>query len=214
MEKYTILLADDHAMIRAGIKMLLKSNKEYVIVGEVSNGNDAIEQFDELKPDLAILDISMPELSGMEASKEILKKNPNALIIILSMYDDEDYISLCIEIGVKGYVVKSESSEELMEAIKCVLEGETYYSNRVQEVIVSKYTSNVRKKQKQEIINFTAREVEIIKLISEGLTSHQIADKLFISPRTVETHRSNLLSKADAKNSMELLRKVEGLDIL
>jgi DNA-binding NarL/FixJ family response regulator len=213
MTKQKILIADDHAMIREGIKILLKKKKEYEVIGEAVNGLDAVEKFKNLNPDLVILDISMPELSGMEAAKEILNIDPAALIIILSMYDDEDYIRLCLEIGVKSYVVKSESSEELVDAVKNVLAGESYYSSRVQQVIVKNYTSSAKKNKKEQLVKLTSRELEVVKLISEGLTSHEIAKKLFISSRTVETHRSNLLSKADAKNSMELLRKLSDLNI-
>jgi DNA-binding NarL/FixJ family response regulator len=213
MTKHKILIADDHAMIREGIKILLKNKKEYEIIGEAVNGLDAVEKYKNLNPDLVILDISMPELSGMEAAKEILNIDPAALMIILSMYDDEDYIRLCLEIGVKSYVVKSESSEELVDAVKNVLAGESYYSNRVQQVIVKNYTSSAKKKKKEYLVKLTSRELEVVKLISEGLTSQEIAKKLFISARTVETHRSNLLSKADAKNSMELLRKLSDLNI-
>ena len=213
MTKHKILIADDHAMIREGIKILLKNKKEYEIIGEAVNGLDAVEKYKNLNPDLVILDISMPELSGMEAAKEILNIDPAALIVILSMYDDEDYIRLCLEIGVKSYVVKSESSEELVDAVKNVLAGESYYSSRVQQVIVKNYTSSAKKKKKEQLVKLTSRELEVVKLISEGLTSQEIAKKLFISARTVETHRSNLLSKADAKNSMELLRKLSDLNI-
>lgn len=213
MTKYKILLADDHVMIREGIKILLKKNKEYDVIGEAVNGLDAIEKFKELKPDLVILDISMPELSGMDTAKQLLKIDPDALIIILSMFDDEDYIRLCIEIGVKSYVVKSESSEELVDSIKYVLAGETYFSSQVQQVVMKKYTRGVKSNKNQMRVKLTEREIEIVKLISDGLTSHEIASKLFISSRTVETHRSNLLSKVDAKNSMEMLKKLDDLDI-
>jgi DNA-binding NarL/FixJ family response regulator len=214
MTKHKILIADDHAMIRDGVKTLLKQNKDCQLAGEAVNGIEAIEQFKSLRPDLVILDISMPYLNGMEAAREIIKVDPNARIIILSMYDDEDYISQCIESGVKGFVVKSESGNELNYAIKSVLDGRTYFSQRVQEVIVKKYTSGVKRRPKESDVKLTSREVEITKLISEGLTSHQIADKLFISPRTVETHRANLMKKMGVKNSIELVKKVEKMGVI
>ncbi len=215
MPKYKILLADDHEMIREGIKMILKRNKDYEIVGEAVNGKEAIDQYKSLRPDLLIMDISMPVLNGMEASKEIIRTDSEAKIIILSMYDDEDYISQCIEYGIKGYVVKNESSKELDNAMKLVLEGCTYFSSRVQEVIVKKYTT-IKTGQSKKETNFklTTREKEIVKLIAEGMTSQIIADKLFISPRTVETHRANLMKKADVKNSIELVKKLEKLKVI
>jgi len=215
MPKHKILIADDHSMIRDGIKTLLRQNKDYVVAGEAVNGRDAVQKYMSLHPDLVILDISMPELNGMEAAKEILEADTNARIIILSMYDDEDYISRCIETGVKGFVVKNESGSELDYAIRSVLEGRNYFSNHVQHVIVNRYASAAaRRKQKEPDLKLTAREIEIVKLISEGLTSQQMADKLFISPRTVETHRSNLMKKAGVKNSIELVKKVEKMGLI
>ncbi|MCD9015862.1 response regulator [Parachryseolinea silvisoli] len=215
MHRYKILIADDHAMVRDGVKNLIRQNKEYTVIGEASNGRQAIEQFETLAPDLLILDISMPDLNGMEVAREVLNKNPLASIIILSMYDDEEYVSRCLEIGVKGYVVKNESGSELEYAIKSVLQGKNYFSRQAQDVIFKKYSHAVtKKKQREELIRLTPREVEIIRLIAEGLTSQQMADKLFISPRTVETHRANLMKKVGVKNAIELVKKVQQLELI
>ncbi len=213
--KYTIVLADDHAMIREGVKNLLKQAKDFHVVGEASNGQEAIDKYAALKPNLLILDISMPDMNGMDAAKKVLDMDSNANILMLSMYDDEDYISRCIESGVKGYVVKSESGQELEYAVRAILQGKTYFSQKVQEVILTKYKQNVtRKRQPEEIVKLTNREVEIIQLIDEGLTSQQMADKLFISPRTVETHRANLMKKFTVKNAIELVKKARQLQII
>lgn len=215
MNKYKILIADDHAMIRDGIKALLKHSKEYQVVAEAATGVEAIEKYQAIRPDLVILDISMPEMNGMDASKNILENDPEARIIMLSMHDDEEYISKCIEQGVKGFVVKEESGKELDYAIRSVLEGKNYFSNHVQQVIVNRYTNAAAKrKQKETDVKLTTREVEIVKLISEGLTSQEMADKLFISPRTVETHRANLMKKVGVKNSIELVKRVEKMKLL
>jgi len=215
MQKYKILIADDHAMIRDGIKSLLAQNKDYEVVGEAINGKQALEMFEQLSPDLILMDISMPLMGGMEAAEEILKAHPDARIIILSMYDDEDYISKCMELGVKGYVVKSESGSELDYAIKSVVVGKNYFSSQVQNVIFKKYSSVVKaKKQREPEVKLTAREMEIVRLIAEGLTSQEMAERLFISPRTVETHRANLMKKTGVKNAMELVRKVERMGVL
>lgn len=211
MKKYQILIADDHEMIREGIKMLLKKNKDYQVVGEAVNGIEAVSKYFLLKPDITILDISMNGQNGMDAAKEILSADKEALIIMLSMHDDEVYINQCIEIGVKGFVIKSESGKELDSAIQAVLNFNSYFSKRVQEVIVKKYTSGI-KRSKQKI-KLTQRELEIVKLISEGLKTHQIAEKLFISPRTVETHRANLMKKVEATNSIELIKKLQAIGI-
>jgi DNA-binding NarL/FixJ family response regulator len=215
MAKHKILIADDHAMVRDGVKNLIRQNKDLIVVGEAHTGNQTLELYEMLTPDLLIMDISMPDMNGMEVSRTILSKNPKANIIILSMYDDEDYISRCLEYGVKGYVVKNESGSELDYAIKSVLSGKNYFSRQAQDVIFKKYTQNVtKKKEREDTIKLTRREIEIIKLIAEGLTSQQMADQLFISPRTVETHRANLMKKIGVKNAIELVKKAQQLDLL
>lgn len=215
MPKHKILIADDHAMVRDGVKNLIQQNKDLAVIGEARSGNEALELYEKLQPDLLIMDISMPDMNGMEVSRTILAKNPNANIVILSMYDDEDYISRCLEYGVKGYVVKNESGSELDYAIKSVLQGKNYFSRQAQDVIFKKYSQNVvRKKPKEDEINLTKREIEIIKLIADGLTSQQMADRLFISPRTVETHRANLMKKLSVKNAVELVKKAHQLKLI
>jgi DNA-binding NarL/FixJ family response regulator len=215
MNAYRIVIADDHAMIRDGLKNLISQNNEYTVIGEGTCGAEALSLFRSLKPDLIILDISMPDLNGMEVSRQILEEFPDANIIILSMYDGEDYISRCLEIGVKGYVVKNESGSELDYAIRSVLKGSNYFSRQAQNVIFKKYSQNVgKKKQREEILKLTQRELEIVKLISEGYTSQQMADKLFISPRTVETHRANLMKKVGVRNAVELVKKIQHLQLI
>jgi DNA-binding NarL/FixJ family response regulator len=215
MPKHKILIADDHAMVRDGVKNLVQQNKDLVVIGEARSGNETLELYDKLQPDLLIMDISMPDMNGMEVSRAILARNPNANIVILSMYDDEDYISRCLEYGVKGYVVKNESGSELEYAIKSVLQGKNYFSRQAQDVIFKKYSQNVsKKKTTEDTVNLTKREVEIIKLIADGLTSQQMADRLFISPRTVETHRANVMKKLTVKNAIELVKKAQQLKLL
>jgi DNA-binding NarL/FixJ family response regulator len=215
MNRAKILIADDHAMIRDGVKSLLSKNKGLSVAGEASNGHEALEKYKSIRPDLLILDLSMPGMNGMDAAEQILKDDPTAKIIILSMFNDEDYISRCMEHGVKGYVVKNETGSELDQAVNTVLKGQTYFSNEVQKIIFRKYSNSVMKKKKiEQAVKLTGREVEIVKLISEGLTSHEMAEKLFISPRTVETHRANLMKKAGVKNSIELVKKIERMGLI
>lgn len=215
MHKHKILIADDHAMVRDGVKNLVQQNSDLIVVGEAASGKQTLDLFDTLSPDLVVLDISLPDMNGMEVSKLILAKHPTANIVILSMYDDEDYISRCIEFGVKGYVVKNESGTELDNAIRCVLQGKNYFSRQAQDVIFKKYSQNVtRKKVTDDSIRLTRREIEIVKLISDGLTSQQMADRLFISHRTVETHRANLMKKMSVKNAVELVKKAQQLNLL
>lgn len=204
-------------MVREGLKNLVRRNKDLVVVAEAQSGREALQLFDKLSPDLLVLDISMPDINGMEVARSILSKNPKANIVMLSMYDDEDYVSRCLEYGVRGYVVKSESGSELDNAIRAVLQGRNYFSRQAQDVIFRKYSRQVvkqKQKQKAETIKLTRRETEIVRLIAEGLTSQQMADKLFISARTVDTHRANLLKKIGVKNSIELVKKAQQLDLL
>jgi len=215
MSKAKILIADDHAMIRDGVRALLSKNKELQIAGEAQNGQEALAKYESIKPDLLVLDISMPDMNGMDVAQQILKDDPNAKIIILSMYDDEDYIGRCMELGAKGYVIKNETGGELDYAVKTVLKGQSYFSAQVQKVIFRKYSTTIaRQKKKEPEVRFTSREIEIVKLIAGGFTSNQMAAQLFISPRTVETHRANLIKKTGVKNSIELVKKAEKMGIL
>ena len=214
MCKVEILIADDHAMIRQGVRSLLSRNSQWNVVGESVNGREAIQHFHELRPDLKILDISMPEVNGMDVAKHILTGDSEAKIIILSMYNDDDYISKCLEHGVRGYVVKSETGDQLEEAVQTVLRGDCYFSSEVQKSILKHYSSSSKKKTTDSEIRLTAREIEIVQLISEGLTNQEMADRLFISARTVETHRANLMKKVGVKNAIELVKKVDQLGLI
>jgi len=215
MNEIKILIADDHAMIRDGLKNLIRQNHEYQVVGEATGGHETLELFSTLLPDLLIVDISMPDMNGMEVSRLILQDHQDAKIIVFSMYDDEDYISRCIELGVKGYVIKNESGMELEHAIKSVLQGETYFSRQVQDVIFKNFSEHIgKRKQREESIKLTQRELEIVKLISEGFTSQQMADKLAISSRTVETHRANLMKKVGVRNAIELVKKIQSMELI
>jgi DNA-binding NarL/FixJ family response regulator len=212
---YKVLIADDHAILRDGIRYLITRMKNMKVVGEAVTGLEAFQKFEHLQPDLLILDISLPDKNGMQVAQQILTKSPEANIIILSMYDEDEYINRCLELGVKGYVVKNESGTELELAIQSVIDGRNYFSSQVQKVIFRKHSQNVAQAKKREhIVQLTKRESEIIGLISQGLTSQEMADKLFISPRTVETHRANLLKKVGVKNSMELINRVDELKLL
>ena len=215
MNRARILIADDHAMIRDGVKNLLGKNKELAVIGEATNAAETLSKYEQTKPDVLILDISMHDMNGMDVAQRILDRDPAAKIIILSMYDDGDYIGRCMEMGIKGYVVKSESGKELDTAVKNILKGGEYFSQHVQNVIFQKYSKNLSsKKQREPDLKLTNREIEIIRLISAGLTSHEMAEKLFISPRTVETHRANLMKKTGVKNSIELIKKMSAMGIL
>ncbi|MGM0579081.1 MAG: response regulator transcription factor [Bacteroidota bacterium] len=212
-----ILLADDHQLVRNGIKIFLESEEEFEVIGEAKNGIEAIEKTKQLKPDIVLLDISMPDKNGLEAAPEILKIPENPKIIMLSMYLDEQYINSCMEVGVQGYIHKGADKEELINGVKKVMEGVSFYSKDVRDVMVNNYISSLKKKKQQLAqpkISLTKRELEVVKLIMRGYTSNQIAEELFISNRTVDTHRANLMQKLDVKNSIELINKVTEENLL
>ena len=212
-----ILLADDHQLVRNGIRMFLESEKDFEVTAEANNGNDAIEKNKDFKPDLVLLDISMPEKNGLEAAPEILSASNKPKIIMLSMYLDEQYINSCMEAGVHGYIHKGADQDELINGVKKVMEGTSFYSKDVRDVMVNNYISSLKKKKQQLAqpeIKLTKRELEVIKLIMKGYTSNQIAEELFISNRTVDTHRANLMQKLDVKNSIELINKVTEENLL
>lgn len=212
-----ILLADDHQLVRNGIKIFLESEEGFEVIGEAKNGIEAIEKNEELCPDLVLLDISMPEKNGLDAAPEILSSSNGPKIIMLSMYLDEQYINSCMEAGVHGYIHKGADKEELINGVKKVMEGTNFYSKDVRDVMVNNYITSLKKKKQklaQPKINLTKRELEIVKLIMKGYTSNQIAEELFISNRTVDTHRANLMQKLGVKNSIELINKVTEENLL
>ncbi|QCK16666.1 response regulator [Mangrovivirga cuniculi] len=208
-----LLLVDDHSLIRTGIKSILKENGSDFKIAEANSGEEAVSKFNDQNPDVTIMDISMEGINGMEAASEILGKNEKALIIILSMYLDRDYILKSMEIGVKGYVLKNEGNE-IGEAVRKVLEGGEYFSSSVKEIMLKEYTTGIRSRKKEKEFSLTKREKEILKLVVEGKTSPEIADELFISVRTVDTHRSNIMKKLKVNNSISLINKVNKLKLV
>ena len=209
MDKIRILLADDHPLIRSGIVTLLQSYKDFEIVGEAQDGEEAVEKTKVLKPDVLIIDLSMPKLSGIEATGIITKKHPDVKVLVLTMHENEEYVYQILKSGAGGYVLKSAGKEELSAAIRAVAKGEKFFSPRVSEIMAESY---VRRKErgetlsKGEMIPLTRREKEILRLVVTGLTNQQIADQLCISPRTVDTHRTNIMQKLDIHDVANLVR--------
>ncbi|MBX7150245.1 response regulator transcription factor [bacterium] len=210
MNKITILLADDHPIVRSGLRSLLSSQPEFEIIGEAENGEEAIEAIKRLKPAIALLDISMPKLSGTEAAKIISQKYSHTKVIILTMIEEEAYIGKVIEAGAYAYLLKDSGNDEIIKAIHRVVQGEKYFSQSAYDLIGRQFSKkNIKSKdvENDNVINtLTAREKEILGLIAEGLNSQQIAKKLFLSPRTIETHRSNLMHKLRIHTATGLVR--------
>ena len=202
-EKNRIFIVDDHEIFRNGLKMVLGKLKYLEIVGEASNGKDFIDKMPETQPDIVLLDIEMPVMNGIEAAQKALEINPDLKIIVLTMFNEDEYIQNMIDTGVRGFLMKNINKEILDKAIQTIINGGNYYS----EELFKFFTKQIGKEKKSDTIelDLTRREKEILQLICEGLSNKEIADVLFISERTVVGHKTNLLAKADCKNSMSLM---------
>ena len=204
----TILLVDDHEIIIDGIKAMLEKEKDIKIVGEANNGIEAIEKVQSLKPDIVLMDISMPELNGIEATKSIKKEYQDTKILMLTQHESKEYVLQVMKAGADGYLLKNSKKEELLNAINTVTVGKKYLCNRISalmldEILDDSVKDNDNEKPEQ---NLTKREIEIIKLLANDLSNHQVSDELNISLRTVETHRRNLMQKLNLKSAVALVR--------
>ena len=206
MNKIKLLIADDHSFIIDGIVALLSNDEKFEVIGISYSGKDAIEKFELLQPDIVIMDISMPDISGIEATRLIIGKYPTAKIIALTQHDDIEYILEFLKVGGLGYILKTANKNELIEAITNVYNGNRYISANVSKIMVDGLISSNKKEDSEKEIPLTKREIEIIKLISDDLTNSEIAKELNISLRTVETHRRNLMQKLDVKSTVALIR--------
>lgn len=205
MKKITILIVDDHKIVRDGIRSLIEAEEKLVIIGEASNGKEAIQASRHIIPDLIIMDINMPDMDGIEASKIIKKEYPQIKILALTMVVDPHHIQNMIESGASGYILKSSTREELIEAILEVNQGRVYFSDEATKAILEEMV-NPNLKKPSSRFEITKREKDVLKLIVDEYTNQEIASKLFISVRTVDTHRRNLLQKTGAKNTAGLVK--------
>ncbi len=206
MDDVRALLVEDHTIVRQGLRRLLEE-KGIEVVGEAENGRKGIEAARNLKPDVVVMDISMPRLGGIEATRRIRKELPGTKIIILTIHIDENYIFKALDAGADAYLVKETASEDLYEAIETVMKGETYFSPKIPAKVIKSYKKLVRSGKKvDEFSRLTNREREILQLIAEGFTSKQIGEMLYISDKTVENHRANIMGKLDIHDTAGLVR--------
>lgn len=214
MEPYRIVLADEHLLFRQGMKRIINAMPEMRVVGEASDGQEAIELVRKLLPDLAILDISMPKLSGIEACREIRRLFPDVKILVLTMHKDREYLYQAISAGAQGYLLKEDSDEELFAAIGTIRKGAIYVTKALAGVVSTDISALFRGGERHLPRSLTAREREVLKFICEGKSNSEVAEVLRISVRTVETHRANMMNKLDLKNTAELVRYAvqNGLD--
>lgn len=204
MESIRLLIADDHIIIRNGLKLMLNKNPKFKIVAEVSSGQEAINYIDNNSNDIDVIlmDIDMPGVNGIEATKIITSKYSNIKILVLSMHDEEVYITSMIEAGATGYILKQADIHEITQAIESTALGKKFYSHDVSITIIN----SLHKKSQDKGNELSVREMEILSLIAAGLTNKEVGEKLFISARTVESHRRNILDKLDFKNTAEMIR--------
>jgi len=198
-----ILIVDDHEFFRNGLKMVVNRLKYATVVGEASNGQEFIELQKEKEADLVLLDIQMPIMNGIEASEIATKEFPELKIVILTMFDDEEYIEKMMDIGVHGFLLKNITKDLLDQALQSIAAGNTYYSPELWSYFGKKFSE--QKKEEKTDLQFTPREKEILQLICDGLSNKEISEELFISERTVIGHKSNLLAKTNCKSTISLL---------
>ncbi len=206
MEKIELLVVDDHAIVREGICALLETSPETVVLGEAANGYEALELLEKLQPDVVLMDIVMPIMDGFEATRRICKEYPAVKVLILTQYDDREHVFEIIEAGAAGFINKSVVSTELVNGIRAVYHGNSFLSPQVAKYLVNDFRAENSQKNRDPFSTLTGREREIFKLLAEGYTTREIAEYLVLSPKTVEGHKTRLMSKLDLRNRVDLVK--------
>jgi DNA-binding NarL/FixJ family response regulator len=201
------LVADDHDLVRRGIRGLLRSRRGWRVIGEAANGREAVEQANRLKPDVAVVDVSMPELDGLQATRQIRDASPNTEVVILTMHESDQMVRRVLEAGALGYVLKSDLAANLVQAVKHVSAGQLFLTPRVSDIVMKGFLKNGKQADRPERAELrpTPRQAEIIRLLAEGKANKMIAGYLGISIRTVETHRAKIMQKFGLHSLAELL---------
>jgi DNA-binding NarL/FixJ family response regulator len=203
----TIFLADDHTIVRQGLAKLLEGEPDLRVVGEAENGREAVVKVEKLKPDVVLMDIAMPMLNGIEATRQIRKNCPRTKVIILSMHSHDRYISELFSLGASGYLLKSSTGTDIINAIHTALKGSTYLSPSISDKVIEDYLSLKKKSHQDDLYNrLSNREREVFQMIAEGRSTKEIADILCLSPSTVKTHRSNIMEKLEMDNISQLIQ--------
>ncbi len=204
MQKIKVLLVEDHTIVREGLRLVLKSQQQGIeIRGEAQNGQEAVEMAAEVKPDIVIMDVSLPVLNGIEATKRIKKLSPRTKVIALTMYDNAELAFQMMKAGASGYLVKNTAGINLLEAIKLIMKGNAFYCPSISTKTMGRYLERVRNQEDEEL---TTREKEVLRFIAESYTNKKIAKELFISVKTVRNHRYNIMEKLDIHDVASLVR--------
>jgi two-component system response regulator NreC len=213
-DKTTVLLCDDHTLFREGIKAILRDEQSIEIVAEAENGRDAVAKVQRLQPDIVLMDIAMPDLGGLEATSRILRANPKTKILILTMYEEEEVITRCLRAGAAGYVLKDAPRGDLIRAIDVVKSGGQYLSSRALKKVVTQHVTSPRSAKAAKSVKSAAtdyerlsdREREVLKLLADGLAPKEIATRLLLSVKTVDTHKTNMMRKLDLHDRSEVIK--------
>jgi DNA-binding NarL/FixJ family response regulator len=207
MQKIRVLVVDDHTIVRDGICALLSLAGDLDIVGEATNGSEAVKKVGELQPDVVLMDISMPVMGGLEATRRICKDFPKTKVLVLTQYDDKEYFFPVIESGASGFISKAAASSELAAGIRSVFRGDSYLSPSVTRLLVENYQQEASQRSSQDPYKqLTRREREVFKLLAEGHSTQEIADILVITPKTVDGHKTNLMAKLGVHNRIDLVK--------
>ena len=206
MKKIRILIADDHGIVRKGLRLQLEQNNEFEVVGEATEGREAVRMAEELMPDVVIMDIAMPNLNGIQATTQLVKKNPQIGVIILSMYSDETYLMRTLAAGAKGYLLKDSADVDLHRAVAVVAQGKPFFSPAIADTLLEDYMRQLQQRGLQDSYDLlTEREKEILQLLAEGKSNKDVAGILNLSTNTVETHRTRIMQKLDLHSTAEIV---------
>ena len=206
MKRIRILIADDHGIVRKGLRLQFEQNNAFEVVGEATEGREAVRMAEELLPDVVIMDIAMPNLNGIQATAQLVKKNPNIGVIMLSMYSDETYLTRTLAVGAKGYLLKENADVDLDNAVRSVAQGKPFFSPAITKTLLEDYMRQLQQRGLQDSYDLlTDREKEILQLLAEGNSNKQIASMLNLSTNTVETHRTRLMQKLNLHSSAEIV---------
>jgi two-component system, NarL family, response regulator NreC len=207
MEKIRVFLVDDHTVVRQGLRRILESDEEIEIVGEAGDGRTAIDLVQKLRPHVVVMDVAMPELNGIEATRQIVKRVEGAKVLVLSMHGDDVYVRQALKAGARGYLLKDSEDLDLIKAVKAVRAGGSFFSPPVSKVVLSGYLGDKADGDAEDsVARLTDREREVLQLIAEGKTNKEVAHALTVSVNTVETHRKHIMEKLDLHNTAELVR--------
>jgi DNA-binding NarL/FixJ family response regulator len=204
---YTVLIADDHAIVRDGLRMLLEAHSEFAVVAEAQDGRDAVRQAEETRPDAVVMDVAMRELNGIEATRMIIQACPHTQVVILSMYGTKEHIFRALKAGALGYVLKRSAGPELVRALQAVCQGERYLSREIADIVVDDYLASGNDNPARDALaELSQREREVLQLLAEGHANKVIANLIHLSPKTVHTYRSRIMQKLNLHDTAALIR--------